>query len=70
MEPVKLQAVDIKQTTRVTVLAEAWVFVMDKLEGLDLHSINITAQDWKADDSSDWVNTFLVEVSGRMKEPT
>ena len=65
-----LGAQDITHSTRVKELSEAWAFVMEKLDGLDLLSINITAQDWRRDDDEEWVETFLVKVSGRVEEST
>lgn len=64
----RLGAVDVAHTTRVESLAEAWAFVMEKLEGIDLHSIKIVAQDWRLEDSDEWHDTFLVTVSGRVEE--
>jgi len=59
---------DITHSTRVTELAEAWAFVMDKLDGLDLHSIELRAQHWRQDDDDEWQDTILVRVSGRVEE--
>lgn len=64
----RLGSVDVTHTTRVETLSEAWGFVMEKLEGLDLHKIEMTAQDWKQDDGDDWHDTYLVTVSGRVEE--
>ena len=58
--------VDIKHSTRVTELSDAWAFVMEQLEGIDLHQIEITAQSWRNEDDEDWTDTYLVEVSGRV----
>lgn len=64
----KLGAVDIEHTTRVETLPEAWVFIMEKLEGLDALTVKITAQDWRPEDETEWTDTFLVQVCGRVRE--
>jgi hypothetical protein len=65
----KLGATDIEYSTRVTELTNAWSFIMEKLEGLEVLQISITAQDWKHEDDDTWTDTFLVKACGRVKEP-
>ena len=61
---------DVTFSTRVTDLPAAWVFVMEKLGEHELLSVQITAQDWKQDEDTEWVETFLVSVEVRLKEAT
>lgn len=64
----KLGATDIEYSTRVLTLPEAWTFIMEKLEGLETLTIEITAQDWRHEDDTEWTDTYLVKVCGRVKE--
>lgn len=64
----KLGAVDVEFTTRVLTLPEAWTFVMEKLEGLEVLTVEITAQEWRAEDDAEWTDTFKVAVCGRQPE--
>jgi hypothetical protein len=66
-----LNATDITYETRVSEIGEAWAFIIDKLDGLDMHSIELVSQWWKPEgalDSEEWQDTIKVKVSGRMLE--
>lgn len=55
-------AVDTEYTRRVRTPAEAWSFVMTHLDTGELLNVEIKAQDWRAEDESDWIDTLRVSV--------